>query len=76
MGYNTRQMAVLKSIELSQGVKTEEKDSDKGTPKTIIKGLESEKLTTEYNAGFVVGIDPRGEFEMLKKYAGMQDIFL
>ena len=75
-GYQNRQMAHIKSIRLSQSVKTEEQESNSGTKKTVVKSIEPEELTISYKAGFAVGIDPRGEFDMLKKCAGMQDNFV
>ena len=63
-GNDLQQMANIKSIKLSQSIKTEKKENDKGSDKTIVKGLESEQLTISYDTGFVIGIDPRGEFEM------------
>ena len=75
-GSLNRQLACLKSLSMSQKIKTEEKENEKGANKTVILGLEAETLTISYSAGFAVGLDPRGEFEMLKKCAGMQDNFL
>lgn len=75
-GNDLQQMANIKSLKISQSIKTEKKENDKGSDKTIVKGLESEQLTISYDAGFVIGIDPRGEFEMLKKNAGKQDFFV
>ena len=75
-GTTGRQMVHLKSFKLSQKLKTEEKENENGGNKTVVKSLEPEQLTVSYSAGFAVGIDPRGEFEMLKKCAGMQDIFI
>ena len=75
-GYQNRQMAHIKSIRLSQSVKTEEQESNSGTKKTVVKSIEPEELTISYKAGFAVGLDPRGEFDMLKKCAGMQDNFV
>lgn len=71
-----RKMAHLKSFKLSQKLKIEEKENVKGGNKTVVKSLEPETLTVSYSTGFVIGLDPRGEFEMLKKCAGMQDVFL
>lgn len=70
------QMAHLKSFKLSQKVKTEEQESANGGNKLIVKGLEPEQLTVSYSAGFAIGLDPRGEFDMLKKCAGMKDYFI
>ena len=75
-GSMNRQFACLKSLKLSQKIKTEEKENEKGANKTVILGLEPENLSISYSAGFAIGLDPRGEFEMLKKCAGMQDNFL
>lgn len=75
-GYTNRQLAVLKSLRMSQKIKTEEKTNENGANKTVVMGLEPEQLTVSYSAGFVVGLDPRGEFDMLKKCAGMQDKFI
>lgn len=61
---------------MSQKLKTEEKESTKGGNKTVVKSLEPETLTVSYTAGFAIGLDPRGEFDTLKKCAGMQDTFL
>ena len=44
--------------------------------KTVIKSLEPETLSISYSASLAVGLDPRGEFDILKKCAGMQDVFL
>ena len=75
-GSINRQLAYLKSLNLSQKIKTEEKENEKGENKTVILGLDSENLTISYSASFAVGLDPRGEFEMLQKCAGMQDTFI
>ena len=75
-GYQNRQMAHLKSLKLSQKLKTEEKESEKGGNKIVVRSLEPETLTISYSAGFAIGLDPRGEFDMLKKCAGMQDVFI
>lgn len=75
-GYQNRQMAHIKSLKLSQKLKTEEKESEKGGNKIVVRSLEPETLTVSYSAGFAVGLDPRGEFDMLKKCAGMQDKFV
>ena len=75
-GSLNRQLAYLKSLNLSQKIKTEEKENEQGGNKTVILGLDSENLTISYSASFAVGLDPRGEFEMLKKTAGMQDTFI
>ena len=75
-GSSEKQAAFIKSFHLSQSVKTEENKDSSGEKKTVVKGLDSEELSLTYTAGFPVGLDPRGEFEMLKKCAGMQDQFL
>jgi hypothetical protein len=75
-GTTGHQMAHLKSFKISQKLKTEEQENEKTGNKSIIKSLEPEVLNISYSTGFAVGIDPRGEFEMLKKCAGMQDVFL
>lgn len=75
-GYQNRQMAHLKSFKLSQSLKTEEQENEKTGNKTVVKSLEPEVLNVSYSTGFAIGIDPRGEFDMLKKCAGMQDKFL
>ena len=75
-GYSGNHMAHIKSLSMSQKIKTEEKENEKGGNKTVVLGLEPETLTVSYTAGFAVGLDPRGEFEMLKKCAGMQDVFV
>ena len=75
-GVAGKQMAHLKSFRLSQNLKTEEQTNEKTGNKTVVKSLEPEVLNVSYTASFAVGIDPRGEFEMLKKCAGMQDVFI
>lgn len=75
-GTSGHQMAHLKSFKISQKLKTEEQENEKTGNKTIIKSLEPEVLNVSYSTSFAVGIDPRGEFEMLKKCAGMQDVFI
>ena len=75
-GYSNRQLAFLKTFKMSQKLKTEEKESEKGGNKIVVRSLEPETLTVSYSTGFAIGLDPRGEFEMLKKCAGMQDTFL
>lgn len=75
-GVKGSQMAHLKSFKISQGIKTEEQENEKGGNKTVVKSLEPEVINVSYTTGFAVGIDPRGEFEMLKKCAGMQDTFI
>ena len=71
-----KQMAHLKSFRISQSLNTEEQKNEKTGNKTVVKSLNHEVLNVSYTAGFAVGIDPRGEFEMLKKCAGMQDVFI
>ena len=75
-GTNGNQMAHLKSIKISQNLKTEEQENQATGNKTIVKSLEPESLNITYSTGFAVGLDSSGEFEMLKKCAGMQDFFL
>ena len=75
-GLKNGQMAHLKSFKLSQSLKIEEQENEKTGNKTVVKRLEPEVLNVSYSTGFAVGIDARGEFEMLKKCAGMQDKFL
>ena len=75
-GSSGRQMVYLKTFKISQKLKTEEKENEKGGNKTVVKSLEPEVLNVSYSTGFAVGVDPRGEFEMLKKCAGMQDVFI
>lgn len=70
------QLALIKSFSLSQELDTEETDSNNGTKKITVKGRKAEELSISYSAGFCVGTDPRGEFEIWKKVAGMQDEFL
>lgn len=71
-----KQMAHLKSFRISQSLNTEEQKNEKTGNKTVVRSLNPEVLNVSYTAGFAVGIDPRGEFEMLKKCAGMQDVFI
>ena len=71
-GTNGNQMAHLKSIKISQNLKTEEQENQSTWNKTIVKSLEPEVLNISYSASFAIGIDPRGEFEMLKKCAGIR----
>ena len=75
-GCLNRQLAYLKSLKMSQKIKTEEKENEKGGNKTIVLGLDVGTLTVSYSASFGIGLDPRGEFEMLKSCAGMQDTFI
>lgn len=67
----------LDSFEISCSLATEEKDSSNGVKKTVVKGIAGEELKVSYNAGFVVGTDPRQEFERFKKIAskGQSDNF-
>lgn len=75
-GSSSRQMVHIKSLKLSQSIKLEEKESNDGAKKTIVKSLEPQALTITYKAGFAVGLDPRLELDIFKKCAGMQDNFL
>ena len=75
-GTSGHQMVHLKSFKISQKLKTEEKENEKTGNKTVVKSLEPEVLNISYSTGFTVGIDTRGEFEMLKKCAGMHDVFI
>ena len=75
-GSINRQLAYIKSLNMSQKIKTEEKENEKGENKTVVLGLEPTSLTISYTTSFSIGLDPRGEFEMLKKCAGMQDTFI
>ena len=65
----------IESFNISCGIKTEEQESSDGVKTTVVKGIESEQLQISYSAGFVIGTDPRQEFENFKKVAGMQDNF-
>ncbi len=67
----------LESFEISCGIDTEEKTSENGVKKTVVKGLTAEELKISFNAGFAVGTDPRQEFEDFKKVAdkGASDNF-
>jgi len=75
-GSSSNQMAHISNFTISQKVKTEEQQAQNGENKVTIKGIDSEELTVSYIAGFPVGLDPRGEFDMFKKCVGMQDEFL
>lgn len=75
-GTGAGSLALIKSFSLSQELDTEETDSNNGTKKITVKGRKAEELSISYSSGFCVGTDPRGEFEMWKKVAGMQDEFL
>lgn len=75
-GTSENQIAHLKSFKISQNLKTEEQENQATGNKTIVKSLEPEVLNITYSTGFAIGLDSRGEFEMLKKCAGMQDNFL
>lgn len=75
-GSSSRSLVNLKSFEISQEINIEEQKSNSGQSKKVIKGLNAEELTIQYSAAFAVGIDPRGEFDMLKKCAGKQDDFI
>ena len=65
----------IETFEISCGVVTEENESSNGVKKTVVKGIAPESLSLSFNTGFVVGTDPRQEFEDFKKIAGMQDNF-
>ena len=56
-GSINRQLAYLKSLNLSQKIKTEEKENEKGENKTVILGLDSENLTISYSASFDIGLN-------------------
>lgn len=75
-GSSNNQLANITSFTISQALKTEEQQSKDGQNKLSVKGVDSEELTINYTAGFPIGLDPRGEFDMLKKCIGMQDEFL
>lgn len=75
-GATSGQVATISSFKISRALKTEEKESSKGGNKTVVKSLEPENLSITYGASFAGGLDPRGEYEMLKKCAGMQDYFM
>lgn len=68
-GLTASRLRNLESFEISCGIETEEKDSANGVKKTVVKGLSAEELKISYNAGFVVGTDPRQEFEDFKNLA-------
>lgn len=74
-GHSGNQAAYLKSIELSQSLNTTENKNEKGQNKLVVNGLDAEELSVTYTAGLPIGLDPRGEFEILKKCAGKQDEF-
>lgn len=74
-GRNVNSLRNLESFEISCGIVTEEKESSNGIKKTVVKGYGAEELKISFNAGFVVGTDPRQEFEDFKKIAGQQDNF-
>lgn len=75
-GSSNRSIAFLKTFNLSQEVNIEEQKSNSGQSKKVVKGLNPEQLSVSYTTAFAVGIDPRGEFEMLKGCAGKQDDFI
>lgn len=75
-GTSGSQMAHLKSFKISQKLKTEEQENQTTGNKTVIKSLEPEAINITYSTSFAVGLDSRGEFEILKKCAGMQDVFI
>lgn len=68
-GRKANSLRNLESFEISCGIETEEKAGSNGVKKTVVKGLSTEELKITYNAGFVVGTDPRQEFEDFKKVA-------
>lgn len=74
-GMTASSLRNLESFEISCGVVTEEQEGSNGVKKTVVKGIAAEDLKISFNAGFVVGTDPRQEFEDFKKIAGMQDNF-
>ena len=74
-GITASSLKNLESFEISCGIVTEEQESSNKVKKTVVKGYAAEELKISYNAGFVVGTDPRQEFEYFKKIAGMQDNF-
>ncbi len=74
-GITASSLRNLESFEISCGIVTEEQESSNGVKKTVVKGIAAEELKISYNAGFVVGTDPRQEFEDFKKIAGEQDHF-
>ena len=75
-GTSEKQIANIKSFKISQKLKTEEQENQSSGNKTVVKSLEPETLSISYSASLAVGLDPRGEFDILKKCAGMQDVFL
>ena len=74
-GMTASSLRNLESFEISCGIVTEEVEGSNGVKKTVVKGYDAENLNISFNAGFVVGTDPRQEFEDFKKIAGMQDNF-
>ena len=74
-GMTASSLRNLESFEISCGIVTEEQEGSNGVKKTVVKGYDAEDLRISFNAGFVVGTDPRQEFEDFKKIAGMQDNF-
>ena len=72
-GVSSNQMAIIKSIEISQELNVEEKQSESGQSKKVIKGLKQEQLTVQYSTAFAVGIDTRVDLDMRIKCAGMQE---
>ena len=75
-GTSEKQIANIKSFKISQKLKTEEQENQSSGNKTVVKSLEPETLNISYSTGFSIGLDSRGEFETLKKCAGMQDLFI
>lgn len=75
-GSETGRVANISSITLSQGIKIDEQESESGINQQTIKGLEAEKLTLNYKAGLPLGVDPRGEYEVLEKCGGKQADFI
>ena len=75
-GNSPTSLVHIKSLELSQEINVEDQKSNSGQSKKVIKGLNSEELTIQYTTAFAIGVDPRGEFDMLKKCAGKQDDFV
>lgn len=75
-GSNSTKIANIGSIRISQGIKIDEQTSESGINKQTIKGFDSENLSITYKAGFPVGLDPRGEYELMRKNTGKQADFI
>jgi len=74
-GISPDKIRAISSLSLSVELDIKTEKSKDGTEKTTIKGVKPQALSINYETGFSAGVDPREEFEKLKKMTGSSGNF-